>query len=745
MAIDEQGIDPEVAEILSTMTPDEIGPSYVEDEEYEPIVSDEEASSILSRWVDNLNIAEDVDEDTLKKIGTQVLEGYKIDKASREDWEEDYKDALKLARLGKEIKSWPWPNAANVKYPLIIQAAIQFNARAFPAIINNGKIVRGRVIGADPDGEKRNRAERTGTHMSYQLSDQMPDWEDEFDTTLLMMPIVGVCFKKTYRDHVYDENVSEYCSVDDVVVNYRVKNLDKASRITHIYELYPNEIETLKRSGAFLKDFNPGEAQLPQDDDEGSVDDLSEDGKPVTEDADMPHTFYEQHRWWDLDDDGYQEPYIITIHESSQQVVRIVARYDVDGITYNDKDEVVRIDPVHIFTAYRFLPSLDGSVYGMGWGILLGHTNESVNATINMLLDAGTNQNTGGGWITKSVKLQRGGGSGDMSFRPGEIKPVEVNGGASLRESIVMRETPQPSITLFKLLETMIESSKLMTSTDLMAGQLPPANTPMGTTQMLLEQSLQVFSGVYKRIFRALGSELKKLARLNRLYMDDEEYFVVTDMVGSVSRDDYNDKDCDVVPEADPNKISDSLEIFKADALMGHKGDPWFKDEEINKNYLEVVGYAHPDRFMNTAEDVAKMTDPEQEAKSREIAVAEDRQKLQREKFEAEKAVIAAGLEETKAKIKKINADAIKSIADAESKEVGAQLDQYKAVVESLGSVNETLVGKLDELNTAFESEVGGGDTGEAGGLRGMDAAPGDIGIPEAVEGAVGGGEGYPV
>jgi hypothetical protein len=32
-------------------------------------------------------------------------------------------------------------------------------------------------------------------------------------------------------------------------------------------------------------------------------------------DRDKPHEFLEQHRYWDLDEDGYPEPYIVTVHK----------------------------------------------------------------------------------------------------------------------------------------------------------------------------------------------------------------------------------------------------------------------------------------------------------------------------------------------------------------------------------------------------------------------------------------------
>src|SRR5207248_7925297 len=45
-------------------------------------------------------------------------------------------------------------------------------------------------------GEKRGRADRIGEHMSYQLLEEMPEWEPEFDAMLMQIPVVGGAAKK---------------------------------------------------------------------------------------------------------------------------------------------------------------------------------------------------------------------------------------------------------------------------------------------------------------------------------------------------------------------------------------------------------------------------------------------------------------------------------------------------------------------------------------------------------------------
>jgi chaperonin GroES len=78
------------------------------------------------------------------------------------------------------------------------------------------------------------------------------------------------------------------------------------------------------------------------------------------------------------------------LKSQSKKVLRVVARFDSDGIIKNDKGDLVCIEPVEYYTKYGFIPNPDGGFYDIGFGHLLGPLNESVNTLINQLVDAGT-------------------------------------------------------------------------------------------------------------------------------------------------------------------------------------------------------------------------------------------------------------------------------------------------------------------------------------------------------------------
>lgn len=518
------------------------------------------------------NIAEDLTEVEINGITAKVVEDYNTDVASRAEWEVATKEIMDLARLIAQTKTYAGETVANVKYPIITNAVIQFASRAYPEIIKGTDVVKPKIIGEDPDGLKKARGKRVADHMSYQLLNEMPSWEDGVDQLLFTLPIVGCAFKKTYRSGVLNTNVSEMVFPDDLVVHYNAESLEKASRVTHKIELTHNEVVERVRTGVYLK-FDVDELGPATNSKEENIDD------------DTPHLFLEQHRWYDLDDDGYQEPYIATVHYATQKLVRLVARYEMSGIEMNDQDEVIRIEPIHYFTRFLFMPAPDGSFYGMGFGSLLHSINSSANTTINQLLDAGTRAVKGGGFIGKGVQLGKGAA---LKFKAGEWKSVTATGD-DLRKNIVPMPVHEPSDTLFKLLGLMIDAGKELSGlTEVLSGESPGANVPAETTLALIEQGLQVYSAIHKRTHRALYREFKKIRRLNVLYLDEADYQKVLDNPNAVKSADYSTTDHDIIPVSDPNSTTNMQRIMKAKALLTMKGQG-LNDDEINRRYLEAL------------------------------------------------------------------------------------------------------------------------------------------------------------
>ena len=459
----------------------------------------------LAEMAESLNLAENMSEDELKKIGREALEGYELDCDSRKEWAKQAEEWTKLAKLTVEHKTFPWPKASNVKYPLLATAAMQFAARAYPSLIpSDGRVVKARVIGKDPDGQKTRIAEAVSIYMSYQLLQEMHGWEEDMDKLLIMLPIIGTMFKKTYWDPIREKNCSKIIKPQDLVVNYWAKSLEEAERISEVMEINPRGVKERQMAGLWLDDV-----ELP--DPQASSLELEDQNAPTQSDDTTPYLFIEQHTYLDIDEDGYKEPYVVTFHKDTATVVRITARYDDKTIKYNDEGELVRIAPVQYYTKYGFLPNPDGSFYDIGFGVLLGPINQSVDTLINQLVDAGTLSNLQSGFIGKGLRLR----AGATALNPGEWRVVNSTGD-DLKKQIAPLPTNQPSGVLLELMQLLITSGKELASVaEIFVGKMPGQNTPATTTMASIEQGMKVFTAVYKRIYRALGEEFKKIFKLN--------------------------------------------------------------------------------------------------------------------------------------------------------------------------------------------------------------------------------------
>jgi len=649
---------------------------------YEPQPRAPRAARKLIANLQKVNLADDLDDAELSKIGAKVVEEYKLDVTSRKSagWDERNKAAMDLAMLVAEEKSYPWPMASNVKFPTIATAAIQFNARAYPAVIDGSNVVKGKVLG-QPTEEKRARADRIGRHMSYQLLEEMDGWEEDTDRLLMMLPIVGCVFRKTWFDPLKGYNCSHLVPPDKFVVNYWTKDLESCPRATHVLDdIYPHQIEERIRAGAWI-DFEYGLPPNAQNDDHA------------------PHTFLEQHRLLDLDDDGYPKPYIVTVHEETQKVVRILPRYDESGVVAEGA-KIVRVVPARSFTKYGFIPAPDGSFYDIGFGTLLGPLSKTINGTINQLMDAGHLANTGGGFLGNGASLK----AGNVRFAPGEWKKVEVT-GTTLRENVVPLPVTPPSPVLFQLLGMLVEASRDLTATqDILTGDTVQSNQPVGTTLAMIEQGLKTFTAIVKRIHRALKSELACLYRLNSLYLQPEAYFVFQDVEGAIAQKDYALGDVDVVPVSDPTMATDMQRLGRAQFLMQFRQDPLMDGAEINKRVLESASIDEIDALF------AKQQQPPPE-------VVDMIAKGQREDRKL-------GIDEMKAQAEIANKDAQTQKITAETFLMGPQFAL---------AVQQAVDARLAQLENRQDGQVQQPD------VPGMEGPPADGALPPLPEGFPGG------
>lgn len=560
----------------------------------------------LETIVESSNVAQLMNAEDVRNIGQMILENYNQDKLSRSEWEDRYAEAMKLVMQLQEVRTFPWEGASNAKFPLLTIAALQYHARAYPALVRGTQPVQCRVIGEDPDGKKIERAKRVSAHMSFQVMEEDEGWEEAQDKALIVQSILGCAFKKTYFDGGRQCVVSELVLPKDLVINYWAKSLETAPRLTHVIGLYQDEIEERRRAGLYLlADTENSHLSVNDPNDAsrmervtsvpptGPIEDAENEiaGRyPTPADEDTPIILLEQHLLLDIDGDGYREPYIGIVRYDTGELLRLVARFEMDRVDRDENNRVMRIAPEHFFTKIPFIPSPDGSIYDMGFGMLLGATNEVINTLSNQLIDAGTMSNLGGGFLARGIRIR----GGEYSFRPNEWKRTDST-AEDIHKGIYPLPVREPSPVLFQLLTLMIDwGSRIGMATDAATGQNPGQNQKVGTTEAVIAQGEKVFNGIYKRSFRALRNEFRLIYRLNYLRKPKTgkfQYASDGNSPGGVALwTDYFETDKSVVPAADPSIASREMLLQRDMAVFQMANSAQgFNKYEVTRRVLETM------------------------------------------------------------------------------------------------------------------------------------------------------------
>lgn len=199
--------------------------------------------------------------------------------------------------------------------------------------------------------------------MSYQLDYEDRAWEEQHDRALLVIPIVGCAFMKSYHSAAVRQNRSELVIAHDLVMDYFAKSVESCKRKTHRYPLYRNDIYEKCMAGVFKnvleEQWYQSDAPIVQDS-HVIAENKRKGVQPPTPDEDTPFWGLECHCLMDLDGDGYKEPYVVTIEETSREVLRIVTRFEWDDVSRLSNGKIISIRATEYFTKYGFIPSPDG-------------------------------------------------------------------------------------------------------------------------------------------------------------------------------------------------------------------------------------------------------------------------------------------------------------------------------------------------------------------------------------------------
>ena len=550
------------------------------------------------------NLATDMDEEVLKDVAQTVIGNFQADKDSRSEWDSMFERGFDLLGLKLEDATEPFEGACTAVHPLLIESAVKFQSKASQELFPVGGPVKAQILGTQ-SVEKQEQANRVQNFMNYQLTEQMPEYFDEFERMLFHLPLIGSAIKKVYYDAGIERPVSEFVPIDQFYVSYYASNLRKADRYTHVIYRNPVDMQKDIESGIY-SDVELPEASYP------TQTNLSEKlstimGISPTAEHDPQYVLLEQHLHLDIPDPECQEgefaPYIVTVEQESRQILSIRRNYRA-GDTNKEK----RMHFVH----YKFVPGF--SFYGLGLIHFLGNLTMTATAAMRSLVDAGQFANLPGGFKAKGVRMV-----GDNEpIAPGEFKEVEAT-GIDLQKAIVPLPYKEPSSVLYNMLGFVTAAGqKFADSTEQIVSDAASSG-PVGTTMALLEASSKFFSGIHKRLHKSQRDEFKIIAEIDYDYLPVEYPYDVPNASREIFKKDF-DGAVDVVPVSDPNIPSNAHRMMLANMAlqMAQQSPPgMFNLEALNRTILnasnmpnieEILPQAPKPQPLDPVSDIAAAT-----------------------------------------------------------------------------------------------------------------------------------------
>jgi len=550
------------------------------------------------------NLAEEMPDRELTRISSELLSEFDANRASRQEWEDAYKDGLELLGFTYEERTQPFRGASGVTHPLLAEAATQFQAQAFNELLPPSGPVRTVVMGRETT-EKQQQAMRVRGFMNYYITNVMEEYTPDMDQMLFYLPLAGSTFKKTYYDETLGRAVSKFVPAENLIVPYDTADLETCPNITQIVRMPLNDLRKRQIAGMYLDvEVLPAQKEITQL--EGEFDKI--DGQEPNQ-IDYDCTILECHV--DLDLEGYEEldddgdptgikvPYIVTISEDNGQILSIRRNY---------REEDALKKKIAYFTHFKFLPGF--GFYGLGLIHTIGGLSRTATAALRQLIDAGTLSNLPAGFKARGLRIR----DDDDPLQPGEFRDVDAPGGA-IRDSLMPLPFKGPDQTLFNLLGFVVQAGqRFATITDLKVGD-GNQQAAVGTTIAMMEQGSRVMSAVHKRLHYAMRQEFKILARVMSESLPQEYPYSVAGGDQTIMASDFDDR-VDVVPVSNPNAFSQSQRIMLAQTKLqlAAQAPEIHNMHEVFKDMYEALGVADVDRIMKSVPaEEAEPIDPAQE------------------------------------------------------------------------------------------------------------------------------------
>jgi len=491
----------------------------------------------------------------LNRIAMRYLDLVEKDKEAREKRDKQYEEGIRRTGLGDDAPGGAtFMGASKVVHPVMAEACVDFAASAIKELFPPDGPVRTQILGEATD-EKTEVAERKRDFMNWQLTEQIQEFRDEQEQLLTQLPLGGSQFMKLWYDDKKKRPCAEFVPIDNVYLPFSAVNFYTAQRVTEVQDI--TEWEFNQRIGRGLyRDLDIMRATSEPEASHSEKASNKVEGRQYQENEDGLRRVFHIYTWLDLEDDtltdGESAPYILMVDELESKVLGLYRNWEEGDESMERLDWLIE---------FKFIPWR--GAYAIGLPHLIGGLAAALTGALRALLDTAHINNSA---TMLKIKGARVSGS-SQQVEVTQVTEIESAPGVDdIRKIAMPMPFNPPSPVLFQLLGWLDGAAKGVVSTAEEKIADVNSNTPVGTTQALIEQGAKVFSAIHARLHDSQRRVLSVLGRINRWYVDEQKK---GDIVAElpIKREDFL-RNTDVVPVSDPHIFSETQRMAQSQAVL---------------------------------------------------------------------------------------------------------------------------------------------------------------------------------
>ena len=551
----DQDADMEMYEDALGLDPDEVEEEVIELEDGSVVVNFKPKESPNQNPEFYENLAEVFDDSMLQSLASEYLDLIDVDKQSREQRDKQYEEGLRRTGLGKDAPGGAtFDGASKVVHPVMAEACVDFAASSSKELLPPDGIVKSNIKG-EADRIKQETADRKADFMNWQLTEQVPEFRDEMEQLLTQLPLGGSQFLKWRFDSEQRRPTCEWVPIDNILLPYSSTNFYTAQRVTEVQDITEDVFMQRIDAGIYVDIDSTYSSDAPLTDQTRSqeANNKIEGKQEPSKNVDGLRRVYEITCFLRLDDDnetdGARAPYILTIDESSSKVIGLYRNWEC-----NDE----KLEKLDWYVEFKFIPWR--GAYAIGLPHLIGGLSAALTGSLRALLDAAHIN------ISQTMLKLKGGRIGGQSDRIEPTQVIEIEGAPGVddvRKIAMPMPFNPPSSVLFNLLSWLTDAAKGVVTTSEEKIADANSNTPVGTTQALIEQGAKVFSSIHARLHRSQAKSLAIVSRINHWYLEEMD----NQSGAEIKVRDFA-SNSDIRPVSDPNIFSETQRVAQNQALL---------------------------------------------------------------------------------------------------------------------------------------------------------------------------------